>query len=82
MPANSNAATLPAGVSISPGRETVATGPSGQNVQGMMFTLTIPGGAQTNVFVPYDVMQYPDQVTAIFAKRVAGIQSVINLNGG
>ena len=82
MPANSNAVTLPAGVSISPGRETTATGPNGQNVQGMMFTLTTVSGAQTTVFVPYDIMLYPDQVTAIFAKRIAGIQTVLNLNGG
>jgi hypothetical protein len=74
--------TLPTGVGISPGRETVQSGPNGQNVQGMMFSLTIPGGAQTSVFVPYDLMQYPDQVTALFAKRVAGIQAVQALSGG
>jgi hypothetical protein len=77
-----NQITLPAGVSISPGRETVASNSAGQNVQGMMFTLTIPGGAQTNVFVPYDLMQYPDQVSQLFATRVAGIQSVVALGGG
>lgn len=74
-----NPVTLPAGVSVSPGRETVQSGPNSQNVQGMLFTLTLPNSAQTSVFVPYALMDYPDQVTALFAKRVAGINTVSNL---
>lgn len=78
---NANDVVLPAGVSISPGRETVQTGPNGQNVQGMMFTLTLPLGATTSVFVPYALMTYPDQVAQLFAQRVAGIQAVQSLGG-
>ncbi len=81
MSDQSNSITLPAGVSISPGRETVQSGPNGQNVQGMLFTLTLPNSAQTNVFVPYVLMNYPSEVTKLFADRVAGINNVINLGG-
>jgi len=76
-----NAITLPVGVSIAPGRETVQAGPNGQNVQGMLFTLTLPNSAQTSVFVPYALMNYPQEVSKLFADRVAGIMNVTALGG-
>lgn len=74
-------ASLPPGVTVTPGRETVMAGPSGQNVQGMLFNLTLPGGASTSVFVPYAIMNYPSQVAQLFADRVAGIQAILSLGG-
>ena len=76
-----NGVTLPAGVSIAPGRETTQAGPNGQNVQGMLFTLTLPNSAQSSVFVPYALMNYPQEVTKLFADRVAGIMNVTALGG-
>jgi hypothetical protein len=68
--------TLPPGVAISPGRETTQIGANNQNVQGLVFTLTLPNTTQTSVFVPYAVMAYPDQVAQMFADRVAQIQAI------
>lgn len=71
--------TLPPGVAISPGRETSQIGPNNQTVPGMVFNLTLTSGAQTSVFVPYTLFAYPDQVAALFAGRVAGIQAITAL---
>lgn len=76
-----NAVTLPVGVSVSPGRETVQAGPNGQNVQGMMFTLTLPNSAQTSVFVPYAIMSNAALVSQMFADRVNAINAVASLGG-
>lgn len=76
-----NAITLPPGVSISPGRETVQSGPTGAGIQGMLFTLTLPNSAQTSVFVPYSLMNQPAVVSQMFAQRVAAINGIANLGG-
>lgn len=77
---SSNVVTLPAGVTISPGRETVQSGPTGASIPGMLFTLTIaPSNAQTSVFVPYSQMSDLAGVSALFASRVAAIQGVASL---
>jgi len=70
---------LPPGVSISPGRETVQVGPNGQNVQGMLFTLTLPNQAVTSVFVPYTQMADLTAVQQMFADRVAQVLAVTSL---
>lgn len=74
-----NAVTVPYGVTVSPGRETTQVGPTGAGIQGMNFTLTLPNNAQTTVFVPYSTMAYPDQVAALFAQRIAGINAITAL---
>ena len=81
MSSSNGAIVLPAGVAISPGRETVQTGPTGQAIQGMLFTLTLANGAQTSVFVPYSLMGQTDVVAQMFAERVAAINAVSNLGG-
>jgi hypothetical protein len=82
MSMSSNTISLPPGVTISPARETVQQGPNGQNIQGYVFTLTLPdNGAQTSVFVPYTLMTQTDVVAQMFAQRVAAIQAVTNLAG-
>lgn len=68
--------TLPPGIAIAPGRETTQVGPNGQNVQGMLFTLTLLNGAQTSVFVPYSMMTQTDAVAQLFADRVAAVNAV------
>lgn len=72
----SGSVVLPPGVAISPGRETTQIGLNNQNVQGMIFTLTLTNGAVTSVFVPYSLMAYTDQVSQLFADRVAAIQAI------
>lgn len=74
-----NAVLLPAGVTISPGRETVQSGPTGAGIQGMLFTLTLANGAQTSVFVPYAIMGQTAVVSEMFAQRVAAINGVTNI---
>ena len=81
MSPSNNVVNLPPGVTVEPGRETVQTGPTGQPVQGMLFTLVLPTGAQTSVFVPYALMGNTDIVGQMFAQRVAAINAVTNLGG-
>jgi hypothetical protein len=76
---SSSVVTLPPGVVISPGRETVQSGPTGASIPGMLFTLTLPNNAQTSVFVPYSQMSDLAAVSALFATRVAAIQGVAAL---
>lgn len=71
--------TLPPGVSVAASRETSQIGANNQTVAGMIFTLTLPNTVQTSVFVPYTLMAYPDQVSQLFADRVAGIQAIAAL---
>lgn len=78
---NDGVVTLPTGVSVSPGRETVQTGANGQAVQGMLYTLTLPNAAQTSVFVPYSLMGNLALVSQMFAERVAQINGVAGLGG-
>lgn len=78
---SNGAVTLPPGVTISPGRETVQTGPNGQAIQGMIFTLTLPNGAVTSVFVPYALMADTTAVSQMFAQRVAAIEGIAQLGG-
>lgn len=76
---SSTSVSLPPGVSISPGRETTQLGANNQNIQGMIFTLTLANGATTSVFVPYTQMAYPDQVAQVFADRVAQVNAITAL---
>jgi hypothetical protein len=81
MSASSNAVTLPPGVTIAAGRETVQAGPNGQAIQGMIYTLTLANGASTSVFVPYALQQNLDYVRQLFAERIAGINAITSLGG-
>jgi hypothetical protein len=81
MSSSPGAVSLPPGVTIEPGRETVQTGPTGAPVQGMLFTLVLPSGAQTSVFVPYALMSNTEIVSQMFAQRVASINAVTSLGG-
>jgi len=81
MSQSSGSVILPPGVSVSPGRETVQQGPTGQAIQGMTFTLTLTNGAQTSVFVPYTLMTNLAMVSQMFAERVAAINAVASLGG-
>ena len=68
--------TLPPGVSISVGRETSQSGPTGAVIQGMLFTLTLVNGATTSVFVPYALMNQTQVVEQMFSQRVAAIEGI------
>lgn len=70
---------LPPGVTISPGRETVQAGPSGNTIRGMNFVLTLPNSATTTVFVPEALYNSPAVVEQMFAQRVAGITGILNI---
>ena len=72
---------LPPGVSISAGRETVQTNAAGMAIQGMLFTVGLPSGTTTSVFIPYNLMTNRAEIARIIAERVDGINSVLNLGG-
>ena len=78
---SSNVVPLPPGTAISPGRETVQTGPNGQPIQGMTYTLTLANGAVTSVFIPYTLMSNTALVSQMFAERVNAINGVTALGG-
>jgi hypothetical protein len=80
MSSSGSTVNAPPGVVVSPGRETTQVGPTGAGIQGMNFTLTLPSGAMTTVFVPYSTMGYPDQVQALFQTRVDQINGIAALN--
>jgi hypothetical protein len=81
MSDSSGVVTAPPGVQVSPGRETVQVGPNGQNMQGMVFTLTLVNGAQTSVFIPYAVMSDTALVEKTFQDRVNAINGVVGSGG-
>jgi hypothetical protein len=70
----------PAGVVITPGRETAQTYDGGPVVEGMVFNLTLPSGAKTSVFVPYNLMSTPGAVQQIFTDRVNAINGVTSIS--
>jgi hypothetical protein len=77
-----NTITLPPGWTVSAGRETVQTNATGQNVQGLNFTLNnVASGVTSTVFVPYALMQQTQAVAQIFNSRIASITGVIGLGG-
>lgn len=75
-----NAVTLPPGTTVAPGRETVQLSASGQQVQGMVFTITLATGATTTVFVPYPLLSNVAYVQQMIAERVAGINAISGLS--
>jgi len=75
------AVMLPPGVTITASRETSQQGPSGNIVQGMVFSVSLPTGAQTTVFVPYAILNNTDEITQMIADRVAGITAITQLGG-
>jgi len=68
-PQGSNQINLPAGVTIGPGRET-SQSLNGSIVQGIQYTITLPGGTVSSVFVPYSLLPNAAQVQALFQNRV------------
>lgn len=75
-----NQITLPPGWAVSAGRENVQTNSSGQNVQGLNFTLSNAAtGVSSTVFVPYSLMQQTSAVAQIFTSRIQAISGVIGL---
>lgn len=67
---------LPAGWSISPGRETSQLNAQGQVVQGIVWPLTSPKGTVTSVFVPYAMIANVAVVQDYFNTRIAAIEAI------
>jgi hypothetical protein len=74
--------TLPPGVTIAGQRETSQANVAGQIVQGINFTLALPTGATTSIFVPYSVLGNTDLVAQAFNERIAQINAVHDLVNG
>lgn len=67
---------LPAGVTISAGRETSEVNTHGTVVQGMSFSITLPNGGSTSVFVPYSEIHNTAKVQELISTRVNAILAV------
>jgi hypothetical protein len=67
---------LPPGVSIEASRETSQSTPGGAIMQGMIYTLTLPSGTTTSMFIPYALSNNTAEIEALFAQRVAQIEAI------
>jgi hypothetical protein len=74
-----NAVSLPPGVTIVGSRETSQPSSNGQILQGLMFTLQLPSGVTTTVFIPYRILPNTAAVAAAFQERVSAIQAIEQL---
>lgn len=68
--------TLPPGVTITASRESTYVTPGGSNEQGMVFSIRLPKGATTSVFVPYTLLGSIDAVQQLIDERIAGITAI------
>lgn len=68
--------TLPAGVTIGPGRETSTVNAQGAVVQGMAFTVTTKDGSTTTVFIPYSEIHDTAKVQQTITARVNAISAI------
>lgn len=70
-------ATLPAGWTAGPPRETSTTNQGGQIVQGVQVALTNINGASTTVFISYaQLQQGAAAIQPIFDARIAGLSAL------
>jgi len=67
---------LPPGVSVQVQRETSAASPSGAIEQGMAFTIELPSGTTTTLFVPYRGLGNLDAIREQVIKRVTELQAI------
>lgn len=74
-----NSVQLPPGVSVVGYRETSQSNGMGQVVQGLVFTLRLPSGGTTSVFIPNTNLSNTAAVAQAFAERVSQIESIVNL---
>lgn len=77
-----NSLTLPAGVTIAATRETSQQGANGMVEQGLKYTLRLPNGTNTSVFIPYSVLPNTAAVAASLNERIEQVQAINNLQSG
>lgn len=70
---------LPPGVTVIGYRETSQANPMGQIVQGLVFTLRLPSGGQTSVFIANSLLGSTEAIASAFTERVDQIQAIENL---
>jgi len=71
-----NTITLPAGVTVQPGRQTSVTTGQGQVVQGTLYPIVLANGTTGSVFVPTSVETQLPQVQALFENKIAALSAV------
>jgi hypothetical protein len=73
---------LPPGVTFAGWRETSQLGANGNVEQGIAFTLRLPEGGTTTVFIPHQFLNNTAAISAAFNRRLADIQSILGLAQG
>ena len=81
-PGGNATVTLPPGVSIAGQRETSQANIAGQIVQGVNFTLSLPNGSTTSIFIPYSVLGNTTLVAEAFNERIDQLNAVHGLVNG
>lgn len=67
---------LPAGVTVSPGRETSQINAAGQVVQGMIYPIALANGTTSSVFIPDNLSGNVPQIQALFEGKVAALTAI------
>ena len=78
---SSSPVPLPPGTTVSAGRETSQLSSNNVPIPGMLYTVTLPSGTTTSVFVPYTLMSNRAVVSQMIAQRVNDILGIESLGG-
>lgn len=70
--------TVPAGVTIGPGRETSRVNRANQVQQGINFPLTLEDGTEFSVFLPYAELTNTAAAEATINARIAAVRAISN----
>lgn len=79
MTTGPGAIQLPPGVTLAASRETSQVAANGQIEQGIAFTLRLPAGTNTTIFVPYSLLGQTGAIASAFNERIEQLQAIQNL---
>lgn len=67
---------LPSGVKLSSGYETSELTSAGKVEQGMNYTITLPDGSTSSIFIPYSTIHNLAQVQSLIDTRVNALRAI------
>lgn len=73
---NATPITMPAGVTIRPGRETSQTSDQGQVQQGTLYPIVLANGTTSSVFVPNSLIGNNPMIQALFENKINGLNAI------
>ena len=76
QPTGQGTITIPAGVTVQPGRQTSISTGQGQVIQGMQYGIVLANGTASSVFIPASAEADPKQVQAIFDAKLQALSLI------